>query len=79
MKQMEHANLTVVSSRDVYTHQGKYYIDESEYARSGVDLPNGIDYSSARTWTTKPNSNGALILTHIVQRKERCLRMTLHS
>ena len=79
MKQMEHANLTVVSSGDVYTHQGKYYIDESEYACNGVDLPNGIDYSSARTWTTKPNRNGAMMLTHIVQGKGRCLRMTLHS
>jgi hypothetical protein len=40
---VDHAHLTVISSRNVNTHQGKYYSDKSEYARSGVDLPNGID------------------------------------
>lgn len=40
---VDHAHLTVISSRNVNTHQGKYYSDKSEYARGGVDLPNGID------------------------------------
>jgi hypothetical protein len=40
---VEHTHLTVISSRNVNTHQGKYDADESEYARSGVDLPDGID------------------------------------
>jgi hypothetical protein len=40
---VDHAHLTVIWSRNVSTHQGKYYSDKSEYARSGVDLPNGID------------------------------------
>jgi len=40
---VEHAHLTVISSRNVKLHQGKYYSDKSGYARSGVDLPNGID------------------------------------
>jgi hypothetical protein len=38
---VEHAHLAVISKR-VKTHQGKYYSDKSEYASSGVDLPNGI-------------------------------------
>jgi hypothetical protein len=38
---VEHAYLAVISKR-VKTHQGKYYSDKSEYASSGVDLPNGI-------------------------------------
>ena len=40
---VEHAHLTLISTRNVYLHQGKYYSDKSEYARRGVDLPNGID------------------------------------
>jgi hypothetical protein len=40
---VEHAHLTVLSSRNVKIHQGKYYGDKSGYARSGVDLPNRID------------------------------------
>jgi hypothetical protein len=39
---VDHAHLTVISSCNVNTHQGKYYSDKSEYARSGVDLPNRI-------------------------------------
>ena len=39
----EHAHLTVISTRKVKTHQGKYYSDKCGYARSEVDLPNGID------------------------------------
>jgi hypothetical protein len=46
---MEHAHLTVISSLNVGTHQGNYYSDKSEDARSRVDLPNGIDESSAQT------------------------------
>ena len=37
-----HAHLTVISSSNVKTHKHKYYSDKSEYSRSGVDLPNGI-------------------------------------
>ena len=43
----EHAHLTVISSCNVYTHQGKYYSDKREYACKGVDLPNEIDQSNA--------------------------------
>jgi hypothetical protein len=64
---VEHAHLTVKSNR-VKTHQGQYYSDKSEYARSGVDLSNGMDKSSAQTWATESNRNSALIRTHIVQR-----------
>ena len=39
---VDQAHLTVISSRIVNTHQGKYYSDKSEYARSGVYLPNKI-------------------------------------
>jgi hypothetical protein len=46
---VKHAHLTVISSHNVNTHEGKYYSDKSEDARSGVDLPNGIDESSAQT------------------------------
>jgi hypothetical protein len=38
----DHAHLTVIMNRIVNTHQGKYHNDKSEYARSGVDLPNRI-------------------------------------
>jgi hypothetical protein len=39
----EHAYLTVISTVIVNFHQDKYYSDKGGYARSGVDLPNGID------------------------------------
>ena len=39
---VEYAHLTVPSSCNVKIHQVKYYDDKSGYARSGVDLPNGI-------------------------------------
>jgi hypothetical protein len=38
-----HMHLTVISSRNVKTHQCKWYGDKNGYTRSGVDLPNGID------------------------------------
>jgi hypothetical protein len=41
---VEQAHLTIMLSRSNATrHQGKYYSDKSECARSEVDLPNGID------------------------------------
>jgi hypothetical protein len=51
---VEHAHLTVNMSPIGVNHQAKYYSDESEYARSRVDLPNGIDKSSARTGQRNP-------------------------
>jgi hypothetical protein len=39
---VEHTHLTIKSSQNVNTYKGKNYSDESEDARSGVDLPNGI-------------------------------------
>ena len=51
---VEYAHFTLKSSRsNVKTHKADYYSNKSEYARSGVDLPNGVDYSRARTWATK--------------------------
>jgi len=40
---VDHAHLTVISSRRVNSYQDKDYSDKSENARSEVDLPNGID------------------------------------
>ena len=40
---VEHAHHTIISNRRVNFHQGEYYSDKSGYARSDVDLPNGID------------------------------------
>ena len=37
---VEHAHLTVISSRNIHTYYGKYLSDKSGYARSGVDLSN---------------------------------------
>ena len=37
-----HADLTIISSFSVHTHQGKYYSNNSEYVCNGVDLSNTI-------------------------------------
>ena len=76
---VEHAHLTVISGRNVHTYHGKYLSDQSGYARSGVDLSNGDRLVERPDLDNEPNRDHALIRTHIVQRKGRCFRITLHS